>query len=118
VVLIDEGSASASEVLAGAIRDRERGVLIGETTFGKGTVQTWQPLSNGGGVRLTIARWLTPDENWVHESGLEPDYRVPLPDDFTGDPEEDDQLQAAIDYLLGETVTTAPPEFDADENEQ
>ncbi len=65
VVLVDEGSASASEVLAGAIHDRDRGILIGQTTFGKGTIQTWQELSNGGGVRITFARWLTPDEIWV-----------------------------------------------------
>jgi carboxyl-terminal processing protease len=104
VVLIDEGSASASEVLAGAIQDHDRGVLIGQTTFGKGTVQTWQELSNGGGVRITFARWLTPDEHWVDEEGLEPDIAVELPeveevDDFT-----DTQLQAAIDYLLGKQV--------------
>jgi carboxyl-terminal processing protease len=104
VVLIDEGSASASEVLAGAIHDHERGILIGKTTFGKGTIQTWQEISNGGGVRITFARWLTPDENWVHEEGLEPDITVSLPevenlDDFT-----DTQLQAAIDYLQGNQV--------------
>jgi len=104
VVLIDEGSASASEVLAGAIHDRDRGILIGQTTFGKGTIQTWQELSNGGGLRITFARWLTPDEFWVHEEGLAPDIAVKLPevenlDDFT-----DTQLQAAIDYLLGRQV--------------
>ena len=104
VVLIDEGSASASEVLAGAIQDHDRGILIGQTTFGKGTVQTWQELSNGGGVRITFARWLTPNEHWVHEEGLEPDISVELPevedvDDFT-----DTQLQAAINYLLGKQV--------------
>jgi carboxyl-terminal processing protease len=104
VVLIDEGSASASEVLAGAIQDHGRGILIGQTTFGKGTVQTWQELSNGGGVRITFARWLTPDEHWVHDEGLKPDISVKLPevenvDDFT-----DTQLQAAIDYLLGKQV--------------
>ena len=67
VILINEGSASASEVLAGAIRDRGRGVLIGTTSFGKGTVQTWWSLSNQGGLRITTARWLTPDGTWVHE---------------------------------------------------
>ena len=111
VVLLDEGSASASEVLAGAIQDRERGVLIGQTSFGKGTVQTWQTLSNGGGVRITIARWLTPDEDWVHGEGLEPDYAVELPEidpdaDVQSDIEfEDTQLQAAIDYLLGRSIS-------------
>ncbi len=109
VVLIDEGSASASEVLAGAIRDRDRGILIGETSYGKGTVQTWQPLSNGGGLRMTIARWLTPDDSWVHEEGIRPDFRVTLPE-FDPDLEFDDtQLQAAIDYLLGKPVMESEP---------
>jgi carboxyl-terminal processing protease len=104
VVLIDEGSASASEVLAGAIQDRKRGVLIGQTSFGKGTVQTWQELSNGGGVRITFARWLTPDELWVHEEGLQPDIAVQLPEFEEGVEFNDTQLQAAIDYLLGNQV--------------
>lgn len=103
VVLIDAGSASASEVLAGAISDRERGVLIGDTSFGKGTVQSWQRLSNGGGVRITIARWLTPEENWVHGQGLEPDYLVTNSVDEAGQ-FEDNQLEAAIDFLLGRPV--------------
>lgn len=106
VLLIDEGSASASEVLAGAIQDRERGVLIGQTSFGKGTVQSWQQLSNGGGVRITTARWLTPDDNWIHEAGLTPDYFIPV----TEDGEEDSQLQAAISFLLGEEIISVPPE--------
>jgi carboxyl-terminal processing protease len=115
VVLIDEGSASASEVLAGAIRDEGRGILIGQTTFGKGTVQTWQALSNGGGIRLTIARWLTPGETWVHKEGLEPDYFIPLPE-FNPDVEfEDTQLQAAIDFLMGETIISVPPEVEESE---
>ncbi|MEZ4646892.1 MAG: S41 family peptidase [Chloroflexota bacterium] len=112
VVLIDEGSASASEVLAGAIQDRQRGVLIGTTSFGKGTVQTWHALSDGGGVRITIARWLTPDENWVHETGLEPDYYISLPDVESGAEFTDTQLQAAIDYLLGNPVISVPPTDD------
>lgn len=111
VVLIDEGSASASEVLAGAIRDRGRGVLIGQTSFGKGTVQTWLGLSNGGGVRITIARWLTPNKKWVHGEGPEPDYFIPLPE-TTEDGAEfvDTQLQAAVDFLLGKPVTSVPPD--------
>lgn len=115
VVLIDEGSASASEVLAGAIRDEERGILIGQTTFGKGTVQSWTGLSNGGGVRLTIARWLTPNETWVHKEGLDPDYFIPLPE-YDSDVEfEDTQLQAAIDFLLGEEIISVPPEVEETE---
>jgi carboxyl-terminal processing protease len=104
VVLVDEGSASASEVLAGAIHDRDRGILIGQTTFGKGTIQTWQELSNGGGVRITFARWLTPDEIWVNEEGLTPDISVTLPDYVETEEFKDTQLQAAVDYLLGNQV--------------
>jgi carboxyl-terminal processing protease len=99
VVLINEGSASASEVLAGAIRDRQRGTLVGETTFGKGTVQSWHGLSNGGGVRITTARWLTPDGTWVHESGLMPDVVVAAAEAQPQEPEDDPQVQAAIDAL-------------------
>lgn len=112
VVLIDEGSASASEVLAGAIQDRDRGVLIGQISFGKGTVQTWHTLSNNGGVRVTIAEWLTPNKNSIDQIGLTPDYYIPLPDVENGVEFEDTQLQAAIDYLQGKTVISIPPEPD------
>ena len=98
VVLVNRGSASASEVLAGAISDRQRGILIGSTSFGKGTVQTWESLSNGGGLRITIARWLTPDGSWVHGKGIQPDIRVTLSETFEG-VNDDAQLQAAISYL-------------------
>ncbi|MFW6068159.1 MAG: S41 family peptidase [Chloroflexota bacterium] len=99
VVLINEGSASASEVLAGAIRDQERGVLVGSTTFGKGTVQTWHALSNGGGVRITTARWITPDGDWINETGIMPDVVVPSPESPPADLADDAQLQAAIEQL-------------------
>lgn len=102
VVLIDEGSASASEVLAGAIRDRERGILIGTQSFGKGTIQSVNALSNGGGLRITIARWLTPTDRWVHDEGLTPDIVITLPEDPAALAEDEDpQLQAALDYLMG-----------------
>jgi len=110
VVLIDEGSASASEVLAGAIQDRDRGIIIGQVSFGKGTVQTWHTLSNDGGVRVTIAEWLTPDKGSINEVGLTPDYYIPLPEPEDGVEFEDIQLQAAIDYLQGETIISVPPE--------
>jgi len=110
VVLIDEGSASASEVLAGAIQDRDRGVLIGQISFGKGTVQTWHTLSNDGGVRVTIAEWLTPFKSSIHEIGLTPDYFIPLPEFEVGDEFEDTQLQAAIDFLQGKPIISIPPE--------
>ena len=77
VVLIDKGSASAAEIVAAALQENERATLIGETTFGKGTVQEWQLLSqDAGGFRLTIAKWLTPDKNWIHGTGIEPDVPV------------------------------------------
>ncbi|MFQ5435492.1 MAG: S41 family peptidase, partial [Anaerolineae bacterium] len=101
VVLIDEGSASASELLAGAIQDRGRGILIGQTSFGKGTVQAWPHLSNGGGLRLTIAHWLTPDDHWIHQAGIEPDFLVAVDGENLDD---DTQLQAAVDFLLGRPV--------------
>jgi carboxyl-terminal processing protease len=81
VCLIDGGSASASEILAGALQDSGRATLVGQASFGKGTVQQWQELSGeGGAFRLTIARWLTPDKRWIHGKGLTPDVPVTLPD--------------------------------------
>jgi len=98
VVLVDDNSASASELVAGALQDNGRATIVGVTTFGKGTVQTWQSLVNGGGIRLTIARWLTPNGNWIHGQGITPDVIVEWPvegRDNTIDP----QLNAAIELL-------------------
>lgn len=80
VTLIDGGTASASEIVAGALQDTGRATLAGQVSFGKGTVQQWQELSGeGGAFRLTVARWLTPDKRWIHGTGLTPDVVVPLP---------------------------------------
>lgn len=106
VVLIDEASASASEVLAGALRDRGRATLIGTSSYGKGTVQTWHGLSNGGGVRITIARWLTPDGVWVNQDGLEPGETVTLPE--AEEPFVDTQLNAAVEFLTTASAATEP----------
>ncbi len=96
-VLVDGGTASASEIVAGAIQDYERGVLVGETTFGKGSVQSLFDLSDGSLLRVTTSHWFTPDGRQIQEEGLQPDIEVPFDSEAGGD----NQLQAAIDYLLG-----------------
>jgi carboxyl-terminal processing protease len=96
VVLINGGSASAAEIVAGAIQDRGRGVLIGETTFGKGSVQQINRLDDGSQLRVTIARWFTPDNRGIHGEGVEPDITVERGDD----PKVDPQLDRAVEYLL------------------
>jgi carboxyl-terminal processing protease len=100
VVLVDGGSASASEIVAGALQDQGRATLIGEKTFGKGSVQIPHQLSNGAELRVTIARWFTPNDRAIHGEGLEPDITVELsPEDL--DAELDPQLDRAVEYLLG-----------------
>jgi carboxyl-terminal processing protease len=98
VVLVNGGSASASEIVAGAIQDRERAPLIGETTFGKGSVQLPHTLSDGSELRVTIARWFTPNDRAIHGEGLAPDIEVLLTqEDLEAD--RDPQLDRAIEYL-------------------
>ena len=99
VVLVDEDSASASELLAGALQDYELATIMGEVTFGKGTVQTIHGLSNEGAIRVTIARWLTPDRQWIHENGVTPDIIIEWDPETPEEFEVDPQLQGAIDYL-------------------
>ncbi len=97
VVLIDGGSASASEIVAGAIQDRDRGLLIGTKTLGKGSVQLPNDLEDGSQLRVTIARWFTPDEQELHDNGLTPAIEVEYPRDVPED--EDPQLDRAIEYI-------------------
>jgi len=82
VVLINENTASAAEIIAGALRDRSGAKLVGAPTFGKATVQYLQYLSNGGGLRYTIAKYLTPDGYDLHQQGLQPDFKVELPPEY------------------------------------
>ncbi|MBC2856080.1 S41 family peptidase [Cetobacterium sp. 2A] len=82
VVLINEGSASASEIVAGAVKDHKRGKLIGEKSFGKGSVQTLIPLPDGDGIKLTIAKYYTPSGVSIHGVGIEPDIKIEEKDDF------------------------------------
>jgi len=100
VVLIDHGSASASEIVAGALQDRGRATLIGETSYGKGTVQQWQELTgNGGAFKLTVARWLTPNGHSIHQKGLTPDIPVTVPSPAPAG--TDPVLDRAVDVLTG-----------------
>jgi carboxyl-terminal processing protease len=100
VVLINEGSASASEIVAGALQDLGRAKLVGATSYGKGSVQNWIPLSgDNGAVRITIAKWLTPNERTIHEIGLTPEVIVEMTEeDYQND--LDPQLDKAVEVLL------------------
>jgi carboxyl-terminal processing protease len=100
LVLINEGSASASEIVAGALQDLGRAKLVGTVSYGKGSVQNWIPLSGeNGAVRVTIAKWLTPNENTIHKIGLTPDYPVEMtPEDRQAG--LDPQLDKAVEILL------------------
>ncbi len=97
VILINKGSASASEILAGAMRDHNRATLVGETSFGKGTIQNAEELGEGAGLHVTIAKWLTPKGTWVHKKGLTPDVVAEL---NPKEPERDIQLEKAIEVLV------------------
>jgi carboxyl-terminal processing protease len=100
VVLINEGTASASEITAGALQDYGRAMLVGAASYGKGSVQNWVPVSNDqGAVRITIARWLTPKDRQIDGKGLTPD----VPIEMTADDRKakrDPQLDAAVEVLL------------------
>ena len=100
VVLVNEGSASASEILAGAVQDTGRGILLGTTTFGKGSVQVPHQLSDGSMLSVTTARWFTPNDRLIHGDGLEPDITVEEAAADSGTT-EDVQLLEAVKYLLG-----------------
>ena len=97
VVLINQGSASASEILAGTLRDNRKIKLIGEKSFGKGSVQEMETLSSGGALKITIAKWLTPNGTAIDKNGLLPDIEVKWVED--GDVKKDNQLDRAYEEL-------------------
>ena len=115
VVLVNEGSASASEILAGALQDYGRAKLVGVQSYGKGSVQNWVPLSNDqGAARVTIAKWLTPKERAIDHIGLTPDVIVECSDcTLLNDSQNDVQVQAAIETLFaiinGSPIPTSMP---------
>jgi len=107
VVLINEGSASASEITAGALQDHGRAKLVGVTSYGKGSVQNWIPLSgDNGAVRITIAKWLTPNEHTINKIGLTPDvFATMTEEDYKA--KRDPQLDAAVATLMA-TINGTP----------
>ena len=97
VVLINNGSASAAEILAGALKDHKRAIILGENSYGKGSVQSIIPLKNGGGMRLTISKYYLPSGKSISEVGVTPDILVEeIEDDFSINSEKDNQLNYAI----------------------
>ena len=103
VVLINGGSASASEIVSGALRDYKKATLIGEKSFGKGSVQSVMNFADGSALKVTIAKWLTPNGDCINELGIKPTQEVKLTlDDFNKN--KDPQMDAAVNFLLGKTV--------------
>lgn len=102
VILVNGNSASASEVLSGAVKDLKRGILVGSKTFGKGLVQNLFPLRDGSAVKVTVAKYYTPAGICINGKGIEPDYKIELPEDkmISGiEPKDDLQLQKALELL-------------------
>lgn len=96
-VLINKGSASAAEIVSGALQDRKRAKLVGEKSFGKGTIQETQNLTGGTGIHITVAKWLTPNGRWVNDTqGIDPDVAVEINKD---DPTKDPQMDKALELL-------------------
>ena len=116
VVLVNEGSASAAEILAGALHDQLKIKLIGKKTFGKGTVQTLENLSDGSVVKITIANWVLPSGLIIDKNGIEPDIKVDISDDDAKN-KKDPQLDKALSVIKelvngnGATLKIAPPSF-------
>jgi len=102
IVLINYGSASASEIVAGALKDHKRAILLGENSYGKGSVQSIIPLKNNGAIRLTVAKYYLPSGKSISEVGVTPDIEInEKNDDFRIRTETDNQLNYAIKLLIG-----------------
>ena len=102
IVLINNGSASASEIVAGALKDHKRAILLGENSYGKGSVQSIIPLKNDGAIRLTVAKYYLPSGKSISEVGVSPDIEIDEEnDDFRIKTETDNQLEYAIKLLKG-----------------
>ena len=102
IILINQGSASASEIVAGALQDHKRAILLGETTFGKGSVQTIIPLKNRGAIRLTISKYYLPSGKSISEIGVEPDIKVEEEgEEFSINTKTDNQLNYAVNLFTG-----------------
>ncbi len=97
VVLINQGSASASEIVAGALQDNKRAKIVGEQSFGKGTVQEVQDLSDGSSLHVTVAKWILPSGSWIGEKGVTPDVVVEDLPAKEGEEEVDEQLEKALE---------------------
>lgn len=97
VVVINKGSASAAEIVAGALKERGRAKVVGETSFGKGSVQEAQELLGGAGIHITTTKWVLPSGKWINSTGIDPDIKVSNDDAKEG---EDPQLEKAIETLL------------------
>ena len=116
VVLVNGGSASASEIVAAALQESDRATIIGQHTFGKNTVQVWNELVNGGGVRITISRWFTPDHNSVAPDGVQPDIVVEVPDGTP--PDRDLFLERAVEFLTDSALGGQDAEHRAAQRER
>jgi len=111
VVLVNGGTASASEIVAGSLQGNGRAKLVGEKTFGKGTIQEFKELPGSGGYRLSVRKWLTPDQTWIHGVGLQPDVESVPPADQPADQDAvlDKGIEVVLDMLANPQTPTPTP---------